>query len=228
MRVLVIEDDVDLQEQLKNALNHSDFIVDVASDGVEGIYYGNEYQYDLVIVDLGLPKMDGMDVIQKLRESGHHYPILILTARSGWKSKVQGLDIGADDYLVKPFQMEELLARANALMRRAAGQAQSVISKGPITLNLKTKRVQLNGDELDVTAFEYKILQYFLTHPDQIVSKPMLVDYLYAQDDEKDSNVIEVIIARLRKKLDPSNSLKPIETLRGRGYLFNIRDDKVS
>ena len=224
MRLLVIEDDIDLQNQLKNALEHADFIVDVAGDGVEGLYYGKEYQYDLAIVDLGLPKMEGMEVIKQLRALGKVYPILILTARGGWKTKVQGLDIGADDYLVKPFQMEELQARIHALLRRAAGLAQSIIKRGPITLDLKNKRVQLAEAELDVTAFEYKILEYFMMHPDQIVSKSMLIDYLYAQDDEKDSNVIEVIIARLRKKLDPTGKNKPIETLRGRGYLFKIKE----
>ncbi len=222
MRILVAEDDAELGGQLQRSLQYEGYSTDLAVDGAEAYFLATQCDYDMAIIDLGLPKVDGMALITQLRNANFNFPILILTARNTWQSKVAGLDVGADDYLVKPFQIEELLARLNALKRRTAGFAQSEITQGPLTLNLKTKRVQLEGVHLDLTAFEYKILEYFMLHPQQIVSKMQLIDHLYEQDFDRDSNVIEVFIARLRRKLDPHNQYDLIETLRGRGYLFEI------
>lgn len=220
MRILIVEDDLELQGQLKRKLNHLGYQVSVADDGVEALFYIQEYEINLAIVDLGLPRMDGMELIEKLRNKQHELPVLILTARTGWQSKVDGLNVGADDYLVKPFQFEELIARVNALLRRSSGRTQSNLKIGPISLDINSNVVCVNDDEVSLTAFEYKVLEYFMMHPQKITSKLTLIDRLYDGDDEKDSNVIEVIIARLRKKLDPTGSIKPIETMRGRGYRF--------
>ncbi len=221
MRVLVVEDDIELQGQLSRMLEHSGFQVNLAADGQEGLYYATDYDIDVAIIDLGLPKMDGLELINRIRDKDLDFPILVLTARSGWRAKVQGLDSGADDYLTKPFQPEELMARVNALLRRASGKTHTKIVHGPLALDLKKKTV-LNGDlEMDLTAFEYKVLEHFMMHPKVIVNKARLVDCLYDYNEEKDSNVIEVIIARLRKKLELQAKFKPIETLRGRGYRFN-------
>lgn len=170
--------------------------------------------------------MTGIEIIQQLRQQGRTLPVLILTARSRWQEKVEGLEAGADDYLVKPFQMEELLARLKALLRRASGSATSELSCGCITLKLETQQVRRNGEIIDVTAFEYRMLEYLMRHSSEAVSKTRLADYLYPHDDDRDSNVIEVLIGRLRKKLDPDGSLLPIETLRNRGYRFTLCDDK--
>lgn len=220
MHILVVEDDIEIQGQLKRKLSHAGYQVSVAADGVEGLYYVNEYEISLVIVDLGLPRMDGMQLIQELRANNHEIPLLILTARTGWQSKVQGLNAGADDYLVKPFQYEELAARVNALLRRSSGSAQFKLQIGPICLDMISAVVCVNDVEVNLTAFEFKALEYFMMNPQKITSKFVLIDLLYGVNEETESNVVEVIIARLRKKLDPSGTLKPIETLRGRGYRF--------
>ncbi len=221
MKVLVVEDEQALQDQLKVALNKEGYAVDQAMDGEDGLFFASEYPIDLAIIDLGLPKLNGLDLISKLRESEKDFPILILTARSRWQEKVEGLARGADDYLVKPFQMEELLARVNALLRRSSGFATPVIKFGPIELNSHSKQVSLNGQELDLTAYEYKVLEYLMMNPDKAISKTELTEHIYEQDHDKDSNVLEVFVRRLRKKLDPDGELSPIETLRGRGYRIN-------
>lgn len=222
MKILLIEDDDILRNQLANHLKDADFTVDTSADGEDGLFRAREYVYDLAIVDIGLPKMSGMDVIKTLRHEQKDIPILILTARSSWQDKVHGLNAGADDYLVKPFQTEELVARLHAMLRRAAGFGQSDLIHGPIKLSLQSQQVFLHDQEVQLTAFEYKLVEYFLTHPNRIASKALLMDYLYDDSEDKDSNVIEVLIARLRQKLDPDGTLKPIETLRGRGYRFSV------
>jgi len=225
MRVLVIEDELNLQTDIKTRLEAEDYIVDTTGDGDEGYYFATEYPLDAAIIDIGLPGMSGIEIIKKLREDGSTLPILILTARSRWQEKVEGLEAGADDYLVKPFQMEELLARVKALLRRATGSPTTVLMCGCITINLGTQQVLLNDTLIDVTAFEYRMLEYMMRHSSEAVSKSRLADYLYPHDDDRDSNVIEVLMGRLRKKLDPDGSLKPIDTLRNRGYRFTLCDD---
>ncbi len=221
MDVLIVEDDKELQGQLERLLSNAGYNVQLAEDGPEALYYVREYNFDMAIIDLGLPKIDGLGVIQAIRDDEYAFPILILTARSNWKTKVQGLDAGADDYLTKPFQTEELLARVNALLRRAGGFSQQKISVGPLALDMKSAALYKQDQELDLTAFEYKLMEHFMMNPGKVASKAILLDRLYqGQDEDTSSNVLEVIIARLRKKLDPSGELKPIETLRGRGYRF--------
>jgi two-component system response regulator PhoP len=221
MRALIIEDEPHLQEQLATALTRAGYSVDRAGNGKEGLYFGTEYNYDIAIVDLGLPMMDGMEIIRRWRVDNRLFPVLVLTARSSWQDKVAGLETGADDYVVKPFQMEEVVARVNALVRRAAGIAQSSIRRGPIELDTTKKQVKLAGETLELTSYEYRVLEYLMMHPDELISKAVLTEHIYAQDFERDSNTIEVFIGRLRKKLDPDNSLKPIETVRGMGYRLN-------
>ena len=220
MRILLVEDDKEIQEQLRALFERREFQVNVANDGMEALFYVSEYEIDLAIVDLGLPKMDGLELIEKLREGRQEFPVLVLTARSTWKSKVEGLDAGADDYLTKPFQPEELLARVNALLRRAHGRTSTRLELGPIALDTRSHVVYLHEQEMDLTAFEYKVLEHFLMHPGKIVTRTMLIDRLYEDQEDRDSNVVEVIIARLRKKLDVRGDYRPIETLRGRGYRF--------
>jgi two-component system response regulator PhoP len=227
MRILVIEDETDLLADIKAALEAAAYTTDTSADGNEGYYFATEYPLDAAIIDIGLPGMSGIEIIQKLRRQGHTLPVLILTARSRWQEKVEGLEAGADDYLVKPFQMEELLARVKALLRRATGSATTELKCGCITINLGAQQVLLNGEVIDVTAFEYRLLEYLMRHSSEVVSKSRLADYLYPHDDDSDSNVIEVIIGRLRKKLDPDGSLKPIETLRNRGYRFTLCDNNM-
>ncbi|WMS87965.1 response regulator transcription factor [Pleionea litopenaei] len=221
MKVLIVEDEAAIQEQLKKALNKEGYAVDQAFDGEDGLYFATEYPLDMAIIDIGLPKLNGLDLISKIREADHSFPILILTARSRWQEKVDGLSRGADDYLVKPFQIEELLARVNALLRRSSGFATPIISRGPIELNSNNKQIRMHGEELELTAYEYKVLEYLMMNPDKVVSKTELTEHLYEQDHDKDSNVLEVFVRRLRKKLDPDGQLSPIETLRGRGYRIN-------
>jgi len=228
MRILVIEDELDLQAGIKAGLESESHIVDTSAEGNEGYFFATEYPIDAAIIDIGLPGINGIEIIKKLREQGSTLPILILTARSRWQEKVEGLEAGADDYLVKPFQMEELLARINALLRRATGSATTEHKCGCVTLNLSTQQLQLNNKVLDITAFEYRLIEYLMRHSNEAVSKTRLADYLYPHDDDRDSNVIEVLIGRLRKKLDPDGSLKPIETLRNRGYRFTLCDSTTS
>src|SRR5690554_2295948 len=218
MRLLVVEDQSLLRQQLARGLERSGYVVDDAADGKAGLYFAMEYAYDAAIIDLGLPVMDGISLIKEIRSQGRTFPILILTARGDWQDKVEGLDAGADDYVVKPFQLEEILARLNALLRRAAGFARPLIEFGPVALDTTAKRVSLNGESVDLTAYEYKMLEYLMLHPGQVVSKTELTEHLYAQDYDRDSNVLEVFVRRLRQKLDPDDSLKPIETIRGQGY----------
>ncbi|AUM14432.1 response regulator transcription factor [Ketobacter alkanivorans] len=222
MRILVVEDEQHLRDQLNVALTKKGYSVDLAADGEEGRYYAKEYAYDVAIIDLGLPKVNGIELIRELRADDFNYPILILTARGHWQDKVDGLEAGADDYVVKPFEMEEVLARLNALIRRSAGHAKPVLSVGGIELDTAGQQVSLNGDRVELTSFEYKVLEYLMLRPGEVVSKTVLTEHIYAQDFDRDSNTIEVFIGRLRKKLDPDNQLKPIETLRGRGYRFAL------
>ena len=224
MRLLVVEDESLLRQQLVLGLQKAGFVVDEAADGKAGLFYALEYEYDAAIIDLGLPLLDGISVIRKLRESGRKYPVLILTARGDWQDKVAGLDAGADDYVVKPFRLEEIQARLNALLRRAAGFASPQITAGPISLDTTSKRVTVHGNPVELTAYEYKTLEYLILHIDQVVSKAELTDHLYAQDYDRDSNVLEVFIRRLRQKLDPDQTLQPIDTVRGQGYRLRIMD----
>jgi len=224
MRVLVIEDELDLLADIKSRLETEGYIVDTSSDGNEGYFFAAEYPIDAAIIDIGLPGMSGIEIIKKLRADGQVLPVLILTARSRWQEKVEGLEAGADDYLVKPFQMEELLARLKALLRRATGAAINELSCGCITLKVETQQILRDNKNIEVTAFEYRLLEYLMRHSSEAVSKTRLADYLYPHDDDRDSNVIEVLIGRLRKKLDPDGSLTPIETLRNRGYRFTLCD----
>lgn len=225
MRVLIIEDELDLLADIKQRLEEEAYTVDTSSDGNDGYYIATEYPLDAAIIDIGLPGMSGIDIIKKLRADQSTLPILILTARSRWQEKVEGLEAGGDDYLVKPFQMEELLARLKALLRRASGTPGSELSCGCITLKPDTQQVLKDNEMIEVTAYEYKMLEYLMRHSSEAVSKSRLSDYLYPHEDDRDSNVIEVLIGRLRKKLDPDGSLKPVETLRNRGYRFTLCDD---
>jgi two-component system response regulator PhoP len=225
MRILIIEDEISLQADIRERLESEGYMVDASVDGNEGLYLATEYPFDAAIIDIGLPGLSGIEIIRSLRSQGYNLPVLILTARSRWQEKVEGLEAGADDYLVKPFQMEELLARLRALLRRAVGATNTELQCGCISLNTDTQQVSLDGSIVDVTAFEYRVLEYLMRHSSEAVSKANLADYLYPHDDDRDSNVIEVIIGRLRRKLDPDGSLKPIETLRNRGYRFTLCDD---
>ena len=218
MRILVVEDEQILREQLSNRLKGVGYVVDSAKDGEEGLYFGQEYEYDAAIVDLGLPKLNGIDLISRLRGEERRFPVLVLTARGNWQDKVEGLEAGADDYLTKPFQMEELLARLNALMRRAAGYASPVIIEGALSVDTAKKEVRVEDSLVELTAYEYKVLEYLMLNPSRVVSKSELTDHLYEQDFDRDSNVIEVFVGRLRKKMDPLN---PIRTVRGQGYRFD-------
>ena len=224
MRILVIEDELDLLADIKSRLETEGYIVDTSSDGNEGYFFAAEYPIDAAIIDIGLPGMSGIEIIKNLRADGQVLPVLILTARSRWQEKVEGLEAGADDYLVKPFQMEELLARLKALLRRATGAAINELSCGCITLKVETQQILRDNKNIEVTAFEYRLLEYLMRHSSEAVSKTRLADYLYPHDDDRDSNVIEVLIGRLRKKLDPDGGLTPIETLRNRGYRFTLCD----
>jgi two-component system response regulator PhoP len=219
MRILLVEDEPGLQQQLADRLRADGYVVDAAGDGEEGLYFGREYLYDAAIVDLGLPRLGGLELIRRLRVEQRRWPILVLTARGHWQDKVTGLEAGADDYLTKPFQMEELLARLNALVRRAAGFASPVLACGPVELDMARKEVRLEGDAVELTAYEYKVLEYLMLNPGRVISKTELTDHLYDQDFERDSNVIEVFVGRLRKKLDPFN---PIRTIRGQGYRLAV------
>lgn len=222
MRVLVIEDEPALLQQLKKGITEAGFIVETASDGEDGLYQGQEYPFDLAVVDLGLPKISGIEVIQQWRSEGKDFPVLILTARGRWQEKVEGLEAGADDYMVKPFNLEELLARVRALLRRSAGWSQSLLKCGSVELDLTAQTVQVDGHIIEMTAYEYRILEFLMLHTGEVISKGELTEHIYHQDFDRDSNVIEVLVGRLRKKIDPLNNYKPIETLRGRGYRFAL------
>jgi two-component system response regulator PhoP len=225
MRVLVIEDEPQLRRQVAERLAREGFQVDAAGDGREGLYFATEYPVDAAIVDLGLPGLPGLDLIRAVRSRGSRLPILVLTARGRWQDKVEGLEAGADDYLAKPFEMAELVARVKALLRRAAGAAANALRCGPIALDLAAQRVTVSGQEVELTGYEYRLLEYLVRHRPKVVSKGELADYLYPHDAERDSNVLEVLVGRLRRKLDPDSALLPIETLRGRGYRFAVAED---
>ena len=222
MRLLLVEDEAPLREALGAQLKHAGFVVDEAADGEEGLHYGLDYPVDLAIIDLGLPRLPGMELIERLRAAGKSYPILILTARDRWQDKVAGLQAGADDYVTKPFHTEEIVARVQALLRRAAGAADPVLRGGPIALDTRTQRVRVDSREIELTSFEYRVLEHLMLSAGKVVTKSELTDRLYDEDLERDSNVIEVFIGRLRRKLDPDSRLRPIETLRGRGYRFAL------
>ena len=222
MRAIVIEDDLDIQRQIVDRLKSEGFAVDSADNGTEGLYLLEEYPADVAIIDLGLPELSGLEVINTIRKQGMNILILILTARGRWQDKVEGLDAGADDYLVKPFHHEEMMARIRVLIRRASGWSDSRIVCSPVILDTATQRTYVEERELDLTAFEYKVLEYLMLHAGEVISKTVLTEHLYDDEADNDSNVIEVFIRRLRQKLDPEESLQPIETLRGRGYRFTL------
>ena len=222
MRLLLVEDEAGLREPLRERLVAAGFNVDVAADGEEGLYLGREYPIDLALIDLGLPKLPGLELIRQLRAAGRAYPILVLTARARWQDKVEGLQAGADDYVGKPFEFEEVLARIHALLRRAGGWASAQLRCGPVLLDTREQRVTVNGVAIELTTFEYRILEHMMLRAGDVISKTELTERLYEQDFERDSNTIEVFVGRLRRKLDPDETLHPIETLRGRGYRFAL------
>lgn len=222
MRLLLIEDDAALRLGLARQLEAEGYRVDQAADGEDGLFQAREYPVDLAIVDLGLPKLNGLAVVQRLRADGRTLPILILTARGSWQDKVAGLEAGADDYLVKPFEYPELAARVKALLRRSMKAASDVLVLGPLSIDFSAQAARLGGAPLDLTAYEYRMLEYLVRERARVVSKQELADYLYPHDEDRDSNVLEVLMGRLRRKLDPDGTLAPIETLRGRGYRFTL------
>ena len=214
MRILVVEDDKDLNGQLATALKEAGYAVDCAFDGEEGHFLGDSEPYDAIILDIGLPQMDGLSVLEQWRRDGRTVPVLLLTARDRWSDKVQGIDAGADDYVAKPFHVEEVLARIRALVRRAAGHASNELVCGPVRLDLRASRVTVDGNPVKLTSHEYKVLEYLMHHIDKVVSRTELTEHLYDQDFDRDSNTIEVFVGRLRKKL----GIDLIETIRGLGY----------
>ncbi|MCJ8143881.1 response regulator transcription factor [Ancylobacter sp. A5.8] len=216
MRLLVVEDDPDLNRQIFEALSEAGYAVDRAYDGQEGHYLGENEPYDAVVLDIGLPKMDGLSVLEAWRRADKKMPVLILTARDRWSDKVQGFDAGADDYVAKPFHMEEVLARIRALLRRATGHAASTLTCGPVMLDTRSGRVTVDGKQVKLTSHEYRLLDYLMHHAGRVVSRTELVEHLYDQDFDRDSNTIEVFVGRLRKKLD----VEVIQTVRGLGYLL--------
>lgn len=222
MRVLVIEDEQALQEQIVTRLREAGYAVDATASGREAQYLGTEMPVDVAVVDLGLPDVSGIQVIQHLRGAGKRFPVLILTARGRWQDKVEGLEAGADDYLVKPFHMEELLARLRALVRRAGGWTDSRLRCDPVVLDTAAQRLTVADVPVELTAYEYRLLEYLMLHAGEVVSKAELTEHLYEEDMDRDSNVLEVLVGRLRRKLDPERSLNPIDTLRGRGYRFSV------
>ena len=224
MRILVIEDEPALQRQVRAELEAQGYAVEATGEGKEALYFASEYPFDAAVVDLGLPGMSGIEIIRRLRARGNRLPILVLTARGRWQDKVEGLESGADDYLTKPFQPEELLARLKALLRRAAATAQDLLRCGPVEIDFGAQSVRVNGAPLELTAYEYRLLEHLARERRRVLSKDELAAHLYPHDEERDSNVIEVLIGRLRRKLDPDGSLQPLETLRGRGYRFALSE----
>lgn len=222
MRLLLIEDDDALRQGLARQLEAEGYRVDQAADGAEGLFLAQEYPFDLAIVDLGLPKVSGLTIVQRLRAAGRAIPLLILTARGSWQDKVAGLEAGADDYVVKPFEYPELAARVKALLRRAIKAASEVLALGPLAIDFSSQSVRLHGEPVELTAFEYRLLEYLVRERARVVTKQELADYLYPHGEDRDSNVLEVLIGRLRRKLDAGGTLAPIETVRGRGYRFAL------
>ena len=218
MRILLVEDDEDLRQNLADALRHEGYIVDALADGAEGLWCASEYPHLAAIIDLGLPRLDGLALIERMRASGNTCPVLVLTARDRWQDKVEGIESGADDYVTKPFHLEEVLARLRALIRRSGGYDASLIRCGAVSLDLGKRHVTCGDQQIALTAYEYRLLAYLMLRAGSVVPKSELVDQLYSDDLEPDSNVLEVLIARLRKKLRNSGEKTPIETLRGQGY----------
>ena len=214
MRILVVEDDTNLNRQIKDALTEGGYAVDVAFDGEEGHFLGDTEPYDAVVLDIGLPQMDGLSVLEEWRRAGKSMPVLLLTARDRWSDKVQGIDAGADDYVAKPFHMEEILARIRALVRRAAGHASNEITAGTVRLDVKAGKVTVDGQAVKLTSHELRLLSYLMHHKGKVVSRTELTEHLYDQDFDRDSNTIEVFVGRLRKKLPE----ECIQTVRGLGY----------
>jgi len=222
MRILIVEDEPTLRAQIAQAFKDEGYVAETAGDGEQGLYMAQEYPIDLAVIDLGLPKLGGIEIIKRIRKAGRTVPVLILTARDGWQSKVEGLEAGADDYLVKPFNTPELLARVRALLRRTGGWASATLNSGPYALDTGSKQLQVNGGNVDLTSYEYRVLEYLLTHAGKVISKSELSEHLYSEETERDSNVIEVFIRRLRQKLDPEATINPITTLRGSGYRWDL------
>jgi two-component system response regulator PhoP len=222
MRILLIEDEAPLRLPLARQLEAEGFRVDQAADGEEGLFMAREYPFDLAIIDLGLPKLSGLAVVQGLRGAGSAMPILILTARGTWQDKVAGLEAGADDYLVKPFEYPELAARVKALLRRSLKAVTGALVLGPVSIDFAAQSVRLHEQPLELTAFEYRLLEFLVRERGRVVPKQELADYLYPQGEDRDSNVVDVLLGRLRRKLDADGTLQPIETVRGRGYRFTL------
>jgi two-component system response regulator PhoP len=225
VRILIIEDEAALRGQVAVRLAREGYRCDATGDGAEGLYLAREYPFDAALVDLGLPRTPGIEIIRRLRAAGSLLPILVLTARGRWQDKVEGLEAGADDYLAKPFEMDELLARLRAVLRRAQGSATQELRAGPIRLDRAAQRVWVGERPVDLTGYEFRLLEHLMARRGRVLSKRELADHLYPHDEDRDSNVLEVLLGRLRRKLDPDGSLAPIETLRGRGYRFAPGDD---
>ena len=222
MRALIIEDEDTLRHQIVDKLQAEGFAIDASGHGEEGLYLAREMPVDVAVIDLGLPGIDGMEIIRTIREEGHLYPILILTARDRWQDRVEGLEAGADDYLGKPFHLEELQARIRALLRRVGGWAHPVLDFDSMKIETREQQVTVGDEIVSLTAYEYKVLEYLAIHAGEVMSKPALLDHLYEENTERDTNVLEVFVRRLRRKIDPDNIINPIETLRGRGYRFAL------
>jgi len=222
MRMLVVEDDDHLRSQVVQHFGDHGWVVEEAADGEEARYLGKENPYDIVIVNLGLPKLSGVEVIQGWRAANATFPILVLTARSDWRDKVEGLEAGADDYVTKPFYLEEVEARVKALLRRSGDRVRNIIEYGPITVDFSARKVLVDNAAIELTTYEYNTLEYLIHRGGEVVSKTELTEHLYDQDFDRDSNVIEVFVGRLRRKLDPQNHFKPIATVRGAGYRFAL------
>jgi len=222
MRILVVEDDKDLNRQLVESLQQNGYVVDKAFDGEEGHFLGDTEPYDAIVLDLGLPVLDGVSVLSKWRRAGRKTPVLILTARDRWSDKVAGFDAGADDYVTKPFHMEEILARLRALVRRAAGLASSELICGSVALDTANSKVSVEGRVIKLSALEFRLLSYMMHHQGKVVSRTELVEHLYDQDFDRDSNTVEVFVGRLRKKL----GVDVLQTVRGMGYTMTVGDAK--
>jgi two-component system response regulator PhoP len=221
MKILIVEDEKLIRENLISTFQSQGFAVESAENGEDGLFLAEEYPIDLAVVDIGLPGMSGLELISKLREKSNQMPVIVLTARDSWQDKVEGLSTGADDYMAKPFQFEELLARCNALLRRTAGFASPVIKMANIELDTMAQSVRRDNKSIELTAYEYKVLEYLFLNPKKVVSKTELTEHIYEQDFDRDSNVLEVFVGRLRKKIDPDQSVKLVQTLRGQGYRLN-------
>ena len=222
MRLLVVEDDARLRARLAGHFRDAGWVVDEAPDGAEAQYLADEYPCDIAIVDLGLPDVSGLDLVRRWRSEGKVMPILILTARADWQDKVGGLEAGADDYVTKPFYLEEVEARLDALLRRVEGRRRTVADFGPLRIDFSARRVHRGDEEIALTTYEYNTLTYLAHRAGEVVARAELLDHLYDRDSDRDSNVLEVFVGRLRKKLDPDGSLAPIETVRGVGYRFTL------